>query len=550
MPSREQILRGAEGMPLKSIVTYVKQGLVTINDLERIKLSDAKLEYILAEIKRSENQAWNRASSTGDVNDYVAYLSVYPNGNHADEARYMLKQQDDAFFQQVKSLGDVAGFEQYLKVFGPMGGMHLAECRDMIDDPDWYQAVKQNTIQAYEDYRDAHPGQRVEQLSQALSVITDDRDWQLACNDGVYGWQSYLANHPDGKYADEARMKLSLVRQKQEVIDALPDMTASDIRAALDNHIIERTDIKQLFGDDNIVDAIVNFQEAIDLPICDNALELKEGTVEVYFWGTPSTGKTCAIGALLSTAEKKGLLRQHGNCNGGPYMDKLSSIFVNDTVITLPKSTYTSNLPEMVFDLREPKNLKKEHPFTFIDIAGEVLKGFYCLQKKMSPTIEQEQAMRSILPYLGSSKNKKIHFFVIEYNGHMTSYDVNGYDLRMTKFLDTCSEYMRAHRVFSTASDAVYVLVTKCDKMNLPKEQIPAAAKQYINDYFTNFINNLKSACDDAHIKDLNTISFSVGRVYAQQLCLFDESYTMKVINKLLEKTEPRKRGLFKLLRS
>lgn len=539
----------ANGLPVGRLLEYVKRGIVTLEDLSNVGLPGVKMDYLTAAMANEEKAAWTRACSSGQVDDFIAYVVAYPQGQHIAQCQNVLQQNEESFYSQTMMVGTPEALARYLKVYEPLGGAHVAEISDMLNDPDWYQAMKENTITAYETYRQNHPGQRTVQLTEALERLYDERDWQLANGSGPNSWQQYVAKHPRGKYARVAQQRLELWKRRKEIIAQLPTMKAEDIKRALGNRLVSMDDVRRVFGDPSIVDAIMSFDGAIELPMCIPAEKLQADTTEVYFWGTPSTGKTCAIGALLSTAQKKGLLSKR-QCQGRHYMDLLTNIFVADRIITLPESTYTNNLPEMVFDLREPANPQKEHPLTFVDIAGEVLKGFYCLQTGMQPTLEQTEAMNVVLPYLNNNRSHKIHFFVIEYGGHQSTYDVNGVDLNMTNFLDTCSEYMRDHGIFSRSSDAVYVLVTKCDKIPCAPQEIPDQAKHYINNYFVNFVMNLKAACDNAHIKDLNTISFSVGKVYAKQLCRFNESYTMKVIDKLILKTHARKGGLWRALNS
>lgn len=51
------------------------------------------------------------------------------------------------------------------------------------------------------------------------------------------------------------------------------------------------------------------------------------------------------------------------------------------------------------------------------------------------------------------------------------------------------------------------------------------------------FWTNLEDTCKKANVGDLKVLSFSVGDVFAKNLCKFDATDTTKVIEKLITKT-------------
>ena len=111
--------------------------------------------------------------------------------------------------------------------------------------------------------------------------------------------------------------------------------------------------------------------------------KIKNLSTEVYFWGIPASGKTCAIGAMLSMAAKSDLpqinvFNNGGDCQGKKYMNELTRMFPYDIsdevrddvsdVMPLPNGTHVENTYEMFFELIDNRN--KVLPITFIDMAG------------------------------------------------------------------------------------------------------------------------------------------------------------------------------------
>ena len=91
----------------------------------------------------------------------------------------------------------------------------------------------------------------------------------------------------------------------------------------------------------------------------------------------------------------------------------------------------------------------------------------------------------------------------------------------------------------------MYILVTKCDKMQCPDEIIASKAEQYVQENLNSFYYNLHEACKDAHISDLKVIPFSIGDVFAGKICSYDDSFIDDVVDVLLAKTPPLKKNNF-----
>jgi hypothetical protein len=100
---------------------------------------------------------------------------------------------------------------------------------------------------------------------------------------------------------------------------------------------------------------------------------------EVYFWGLTSSGKSTALGAILSVANSgdeqiASSMEKNSDSQGYDYMNKLSNLFHSKTdhdVCVLPKGTDARTIYEMNFKLYTEKNVY--HDITFVDLAGRVV---------------------------------------------------------------------------------------------------------------------------------------------------------------------------------
>jgi formylglycine-generating enzyme required for sulfatase activity len=151
---------------------------------------------VARELAEADERAWVQAKATNTEAAYQDYVSRYPQGLHAGEARQAL-----------------AAFEQ----------------RRKADEDAWARAKGGNTEAAYRDYIKANPGGRfvadaqreIERL-RAEARLARERElerietdtWARAKAAGTEaGYQAYLDRYPQGRFAAEARSEIQRARR-------------------------------------------------------------------------------------------------------------------------------------------------------------------------------------------------------------------------------------------------------------------------------------------------------------------------------------------------
>lgn len=538
MEKKEKILKGCKSIPINSLVNYVKNGEVTFQELISAGLSKEKADNIVTAMQKEDNDQWNAAQQKNTPESYNEYLVKFPSGIYANNARQALQKQDDALWMNVKNSADDITLNSYKQQFP--NGKHIRECEELISDLPWRKAKQTNTIMAYSDYMRQYPGKHDIEAKTAIIQLSDDNDWQITTNSrSSQAYRNYLNQHPNGKYIQEARKRLQASASRDAFLDKIRKnknaYKADDIKEEIKSGTADWSDIAEIFGEDE-KDAIKNFVKPSDLPRHTPPEALIGNTAEVYFWGTPSSGKTCALGAIISNAKNNGIFSPE-QCPGYDYMTRLSNIFKRQGICTLPSNSDISSVHEMVMGLRDKE--KKTHMVTLIDLAGELFKTVYFKQNNISVGAEKEDTLNKVMGYLSNTKNKKIHFFVIEYGAHNNEWD----GLKMENYLDSMRVYLESHEVIKKSTDGIYVLVTKCDIMDCEREERAENAFNYVKKEFPSFWNTLCDICINVGISQPMVLSFSIGEVFAQNLCKFDPQDTDKVIDKLLRKTYAKSRG-------
>lgn len=271
--------------------------------------------------------------------------------------------------------------------------------------------------------------------------------------------------------------------------------------------------------------------------------KINRKSTEVYFWGIPSSGKSCAIGAIISmaAASKAALCRsifEDNHCQGYNYMMRLKNLFKMDGRVTsLPNRTPVIATYEMGFDLND--HLGRVHPITFIDLAGELIRCMFKSDTGQKLADDERTALDVLDKILVDERteNQKLHFFVLEYGGEAREYE----GLSQASYLAGALNYIRSKDIFRDRTDGIYLLVTKADKAGMPEEELPDYLMEYIYDThgYQGFAQGLKTLCQKYHINggELNVFPFSLGEVCFKDYCVFNGKYTEDVITELVKRT-------------
>lgn len=534
MNRKERILDSCNSIPLRNLINYIRKGEVSLSELIAAGLLKEKENEIRTEMADEDNASWAVAQKNNTVSAYSEYLEKFPEGLHANEARQAVDALDDDVWFDIQSNLNEEQLNKYKALFP--AGKHIAECNELLIDLPWLETKRRNTIFDYNEYQLKYPGQHEVEIKTAINALSDDKDWDNACIVGdSQAYRRYLEQHPYGNHAQEAHNRVQANASRDKFIDELRydrnAYFANEIKQKVSNGVATWNDIANILGYDK-ADAIEKFNEPSDLPGSQPPEKLQSDTTEVYFWGTPSSGKTCALGAIISSATKKGILEKLP-CLGYDYMTLLSNIFDSRGICTLPQGSPIESIQEMIVNLRDNKNLP--HRLTLIDLAGELFRSVYFKQNNLFLPEEKEQTLNTAMDYLRDTRNNKIHFFVVEYNAHDKEWEGR----RMVDYLDCMSSFLKSQGVFSKKTVGVYVLVTKCDMINCTPEERPKFAAKYVEEELPAFWNNLQYTCKECGVGDLKILSFSIGEVFAKSLCKFDSRDTDKIIKKLLTKTRP-----------
>jgi len=296
----------------------------------------------------------------------------------------------------------------------------------------------------------------------------------------------------------------------------------------------------------------------VDLKFGNSPLHIPEGYTEIYFWGNPGSGKTCALGAILRTGTKSGELISQGG-DGIMYMTQLTNIFF-DNKVTLPGSTPVDKTQLMSCLIKDKKDKKTDRPTAFIEISGEVFKYFaeayYGREKfNQNPNTEMEEkdhgkdAFLLLSNLMGSENNPKLHFFVVDVSdkGRMDEFN-----LIQQNYLQAAASYFQNMNLFNSKTSGIFILMTKSDLLTNEESKRLDLAENFLNEYCREFVESLRDIVkkNKSTSNVIKYIPFTLGEVYLQEKCLFNPETSKDILELLQRNTfkSPRRNVLSKAL--
>lgn len=375
----------------------------------------------------------------------------------------------------------------------------------------------------------------------------ESNDWKVAKNSkSVELVSQFIEKYPNGNFYNEAIIFLdklnSIVKEKSKILDSIRNesskYTPDDILEFIESGHISKNDLLSAGIPEVIVENL--HQKKVNLSLGQTPESIEKGYTEVYFWGLPGSGKTCALSAILSSGVSSGeILTNEGF--GIHYMNQLSNVFLTDFGV-LPAPTHEDQTQYLPFDLRDSQS--DNHPIALIELSGEIFKAFYKKKNNLQLSPKLEVTYQQIKTYL-QGENKKIHFFVIDVTVDPRK-PIKGDTLTQQQYLNAMSLFLSNNNILRNSAEGVFIIATKSDKLSSDFSIARTEVSSHLETYYPALIKRLKDAIKDNKIGDgkkVEIIPFSLGQVYFNDLCYFDDTSSKNIIKVLQNKTRKRKKS-------
>ena len=535
MPKKSAILNNVTEYSPEDLASYIQQGFVTLDELvnntdgEFTAKMQLGVEKLLA---GSEDEDFKKVMESASIADLQDFLNKYPMGTvaHLDavrERKHVLEKipasepiveesngEEEEWFS-IKNAGDIKLLEAFKEKYPNTS--HLFELNKLITaEKNKEHSRKKSPIILKSMINKANSA---EDVSKIIQVLLENKTITIG-------------------------MLLELIRQDHNLLSSA---ACNDI---ISRGILNRNDLSKCGIDNGFINKMLTNARSQNFEPARPLQTIAEPCTEVYFWGIPFSGKTCALGAILSAA-KNGLAARSmipdNSCQGFGYMNRLSTIFSPGRICRLPGGTPVTSTYEMRFDLEDQEH--KIHHVACIDLAAELFTCMFMKDAGEQMREDQKQALETLHNILleNRSNNRKIHFFVIEYGAEKRIY--NG--LPQAEYLNSAAAHLNSIGLFDSNTDAIYVLISKVDNASY-EGSLEEHLLKYMTKNYLGFYNNLLLICKEHGINKgrVKIVPFSIGNVCFKDYCQFDATSATKMVDLLARYSCFEKQGFWQKILS
>lgn len=542
MPKKSAILNNVTEYSPEDLASYIQQGFVTLDELvnntdgEFTAKMQLGVEKLLA---GSEDEDFKKVMESASIADLQDFLNKYPMGTVAHL---------DAVRERKHVLEKIPASEPIVEE------SNGEEEESNGEEEEWFSIKNAGDIKLLEAFKEKYPN--TSHLFELNKLITAEKNKEHSRKKSPIILKSMINKANSAE--DVSKIIQVLLENKTITIGMLLELIRQDhnlLSSAACNDIISRgilnrNDLSKCGIDNGFINKMLTNARSQNFEPARPLQTIAEPCTEVYFWGIPFSGKTCALGAILSAA-KNGLAARSmipdNSCQGFGYMNRLSTIFSPGRICRLPGGTPVTSTYEMRFDLEDQEH--KIHHVACIDLAGELFTCMFMKDAGEQMREDQKQALETLHNILleNRSNNRKIHFFVIEYGAEKRIY--NG--LPQAEYLNSAAAHLNSIGLFDSNTDAIYVLISKVDNASY-EGSLEEHLLKYMTKNYLGFYNNLLLICKEHGINKgrVKIVPFSIGNVCFKDYCQFDATSATKMVDLLVRYSCFEKQGFWQKILS
>ena len=537
---------------------HVDEAIATYNEIEDKLPTPAGMEW--EELKPSLSDM-----SQNTLNRLDAYIRKYegtrPKGNRVDEAiakRNEIKDalQREALAKEEAEWNAVDPFSM-TSLIGHLNKYPMSAHHDEIDENVWNITDKEN-VQQLQDYKVLFPkGKYIGDANARLNAIVE---WDRVRNsDDIIVVYNYIHNNPRSPYKNEA--ELMFMKLKQREIDFMrhePNRyEVSRLQNLVKLGIFTKNDlISKGVMTENVWITLNSIDVKNDLPDIFEAMQNSEakcedGYTDVYFFGIPSTGKTCVLMGLSCTSS----LQVNLASSGGPYAEALRQY--TDYGMTVPhtpgdfvttlKATISENINDMEI----------KHNVNLVEMSGEEFA--FGITNNEAREFSFEEMGTGVTELLRNG-NRKVFFLIIDpttnivrFNREYDEYDEQtGEKIHKLKYAVVKQKILmqKIVNIFQDPAnsdimkkvDSIHVIVTKADTLGEPLQRDDKALEVFNKNYGMNIVPPLIELCRNYNINSNSNyrpklFTFSLGTFYVGGLYEYEQTDSDKLVNAIMNAT-------------
>lgn len=504
------------------------------------------------------------------LSDYISnWEKSLPANNHVIEARQLQKEVDRVLNSREDEewisvdIDNKTSLTEYLKKYPKT--THKYDIDNLFWEIISKDIVKKENSDGIDEYRVYFPeGINLDKADKLEQELTH---WlNIKHTDDIFLLNKYVKMNSKGLFIEKAIIKLRNLKN-QEISKMKKDPSSYEVstmfRFLSENIFSENELINHDVVTERVLETLRNPDILEDLPDINIAIEkskpeCKEGYTDIFFFGIPSTGKTCILMGL-SRSNSIHINTAHG---GGEYASTLQQFI--DVGLTVPQtnSGFVATLEATITD----KTLDAHHKINLVEMAGEDF------AKKIAGNQDQIydfESMGTGATELLKNNNKKVFFLIIDPTTNVIKYkrkEITGYDeetgdpiynlatircnqqILISKMIDLFA--YKGNEEIMKKVDSIHIIITKADLLgdNIDRER--NAINLFNAKYGEAVVERLAELSKEYHINAQNNFrpklyTFSLGNFYVGGVYEYDPTDSNRLVKAIRNSTGIVKKGTF-----
>lgn len=576
---RKKLIEGINSISINSIIKYIQIGDITLDDVPHI--SAERKQYIIDQLNSMPNpveqQEWQAIEmmliqpSTELVQKLSSYIARWdagrPAGNHVELAKQKLPEIES----QIKLEAERAEQAEWDAVdpfsttdlWGYLSKYPNTIHKSEIDDSLW-GLVNQESVQDIQNYITMLPqGIHVREAQLILNAIVEWNNVKLT-ND-IFCVNDYIRNNPNTPFKNPAQVQLMGLKQ-QEIGMMRTNPNSYEVNRLLrlinDGIFSDNELINAKVMTETVLETLRNHDINADLPDIRQAIEnsraeCKDGYTDVFFFGVPSTGKTC----VLMGMSRSNSLHINLASGGGDYAAALQQY--TDVGVTVPRTpgTFVTTLEATISSVSDQGGAV--HKINLVEMSGEEFAFDIANNPDRIFTFEQ---MGSGATQLLKNDNRKVFFLIIDPTANVvrinreivvqdgfdedTGEPITHTDLQycvvnqrtlIQKMVDLFTDPGNAEIMKKV--DSIHIIMTKSDTLGNPVEREEKALNIFQQKFSGDILKPLIDLCEEYNINSRtnfhpNLYTFSLGTFYVGGLYEYEQTDSDRLVVAIKNSTQ------------
>lgn len=576
---RKKLIEGINSISINSIIKYIQIGDITLDDVPHI--SAERKQYIIDQLNSMPNpveqQEWQAIEmmlvqpSTELVQKLSSYIARWdagrPAGNHVELAKQKLPEIES----QIKLEAERAEQAEWDAVdpfsttdlWGYLSKYPNTIHKSEIDDSLW-GLVNQESVQDIQNYITMLPqGIHVREAQLILNAIVEWNNVKLT-ND-IFCVNDYIRNNPNTPFKNPAQVQLMGLKQ-QEIGMMRTNPNSYEVNRLLrlinDGIFSDHELINAKVMTETVLETLRNHDINADLPDIRQAIEnsraeCKDGYTDVFFFGVPSTGKTC----VLMGMSRSNSLHINLASGGGDYAAALQQY--TDVGVTVPRTpgTFVTTLEATISSVSDQGGAV--HKINLVEMSGEEFAFDIANNPDRIFTFEQ---MGSGATQLLKNDNRKVFFLIIDPTANVvrinreivvqdgfdedTGEPITHTDLQycvvnqrtlIQKMVDLFTDPGNAEIMKKV--DSIHIIMTKSDTLGNPVEREEKALNIFQQKFSGDILKPLIDLCEEYNINSRtnfhpNLYTFSLGTFYVGGLYEYEQTDSDRLVVAIKNSTQ------------